>query len=489
MKKVISLILCLALLLGFASAASADSYDDERVFIKVGLFYQSSALHFITFYCDDGFIIADYDRRGFTESYDLRDYTKLVVKEEGGSVNIYDGSDNLVYEAISRSEALMSAADEPDRRIVNAAGTKYRDGFVFGSYGGSMAVANYLSLEHYLWGMLSREMPYTYQSEALKAQSLAARSYALRNLNRHTGGALDFDVCATTHCQVYGGCSAEHTSTTNACLDTSGEIVVYDGKVADTVFFANSFGYTLNSEDFWGTNLPYLRGVDDSYTTEHKWQTKFTFDEISSRLRAYGYNVGSVQSVYIGERNPNGSVRTIVIKGSSGTARISKALIQTVFNLKSIAFSIAPDGYPGGLISGSTGGSGGSSAGSDPVYELTVSGLDSSSSQSEGIYVIGADGEPVYVALADVFIENGSGVSVFEPSETEEPEEEEYDFSTDDQVCDSGMVYMTGYGYGHCVGMCQTGAGNMAKDGYTYDEIIKHYYTGVGIEDMSVIGF
>ena len=510
MKRLICIILCLAMMLGCTAVVSADSAPEENYFVKIGLYYGSNALHFITFYSDDGFIIAEAGRKGFTEICDLREYGKLVARDESGKVNIYDGDGSLVYSSISTSEALMSAALDPDSRIVNAAGTKYRDGFLFGSYGDTMAVVNYISLEHYLWGMISREMPYTYELEALKAQALAGRSYVVRNANRHKGGAIDFDLCTTTHCQVYGGMSAEHDSTTHACVQTAGEVVSYENKVADTVFFADSFGHTLNSEDFWGSKVDYLKGVDDPYTGVHEWQRLFTFEDIKSRVNP-GYNIGDVISVYVGERNDDGSVKTLVVQGTRNTAKISKAAIMSVFNLKSIAFSIASNGYPsigGGVIGGSSSGSmdSGSTGGVQNTNpQIYMRDADMVTSAAEGsYYVVGTDGEPIRLAAELLTVSDGNrSVSLQElmtqenlddtdsgdTGDSENTSKGNSTVSFTDEVCDSGYVYMTGRGYGHCVGLCQTGAGNMAKQGFGYQDIIHHYYTGVDIVDMTDLGY
>ena len=128
----------------------------------------------------------------------------------------------------------------------------------------SLQLVNSVGLEPYLYGVVPREMPSLWPAEALKAQAVAARSYALAI--RKTGA---FDLYADTRSQVYGGVAAE-TPTTNAAVDaTAGQVLLYEGKVATTLFFSTSGGRTASIEDVWsrGEAVPYLVSVPDPYDT------------------------------------------------------------------------------------------------------------------------------------------------------------------------------------------------------------------------------
>ena len=106
-------------------------------------------------------------------------------------------------------------------------------------------------------------MPSNWPAEALKAQAVAARSYALANLTK--GRA--FDLYGDTRSQVYGGIAAESPAASAAVDATKGQVVLYDGKVADTLFFSTSGGRTVSALEATGDAVPYLVSVADPYDT------------------------------------------------------------------------------------------------------------------------------------------------------------------------------------------------------------------------------
>jgi SpoIID/LytB domain protein len=131
-------------------------------------------------------------------------------------------------------------------------------------------VVDVLGLEAYLKGVVPAEMPSNWPSEALKAQAAAARSYALANMTK--GRA--FDLYGDTRDQAYGGVAAESPSASAAIDATKGQVVLYRGKVADTLYFSTSGGRTASSLESTGTAVPYLVPVADPYDTlspYHDW--------------------------------------------------------------------------------------------------------------------------------------------------------------------------------------------------------------------------
>jgi stage II sporulation protein D len=137
---------------------------------------------------------------------------------------------------------------------------------------GKLRVVNHVGLEAYLFGVVPREVPAEWPEEALKAQAVVARSYAIAV--RRTGGA--FDVFADVRSQVYGGIEAEEQQTTAAVLATVGQVLLHEGKVATTYFFSTSGGRTANIADVWTGSLPvpYLVSVPDPYDSaspHHTW--------------------------------------------------------------------------------------------------------------------------------------------------------------------------------------------------------------------------
>lgn len=146
----------------------------------------------------------------------------------------------------------------------------YRGRIVVSSDGKTIQVVDKVALESYVKGVVEPEMPASWPAEALKVQAVASRSYVLANLAH--GGA--FDVYGDSRSQDYGGVAAE-TPATNAAVDaTKHQIVLYNGRVADTVYSTSSGGRTASAADTTGTPVPYLVSVDDPYDTAapyHDW--------------------------------------------------------------------------------------------------------------------------------------------------------------------------------------------------------------------------
>jgi stage II sporulation protein D len=150
------------------------------------------------------------------------------------------------------------------------AGASYPGRLVVSSDGKAVQVVDRLGLETYLKGVVPAEMPSSWAPEALKAQAVAARSYALANLTK--GRA--FDLYGDTRDQVYGGARAANAATDAAVDATKGQVVLYNGKVADTLFFSTSGGRTASAAESLGAVVPYLVPVADPYDTAspyHDW--------------------------------------------------------------------------------------------------------------------------------------------------------------------------------------------------------------------------
>lgn len=163
------------------------------------------------------------------------------------------------WEVPGRWLAVRSLQGEP----VPIRGGRYRGRIlVFLNDRGLLNLVNELSLEDYLRGVVPREMgPAIYDSlEALKAQAVAARSYAVRNLGEFVGEG--YDLCATPRCQVYGGVDAEHELSDRAVRETAGEVVLWHGEIADSLYSSTCGGHTENVEVVFPLRSePYLRGV------------------------------------------------------------------------------------------------------------------------------------------------------------------------------------------------------------------------------------
>jgi stage II sporulation protein D len=199
--------------------------------------------------------------------------TPVTVVDAAGSKAQLAAGAQLVLKpklALAGHPELQAPLTFTARLPMSLDGKPYRGKLVVSSDGKLVSVVDVLGLEAYLKGVVAAEMPSAWGPEALKAQAVAARSYALANLRKKE----PFDVYGDTRDQVYGGVVAESPAATAAVDATRGQVVLYGGKVADTLFFSTSGGRTASALEATGTAVPYLVPVADPYDTSspyHDW--------------------------------------------------------------------------------------------------------------------------------------------------------------------------------------------------------------------------
>ncbi len=193
---------------------------------------------------------------------------------------------------------------------------------------------NVLSLDNYTRGVVAREVPSSWHPEALKAQSVAARTYGARSM----GSSRHYDICDTTSCQVYGGAGAETSATDRAVEATSGKILTYGGKPAFTQFSSSSGGYSSKGSQ------PYLKAVKDSWddwsgNPNHDWTKSVSASTIQKKYPA----IGTLRSMKVTSRNGHGDwggrVVSLELRGSKGTKKISGNDARWAFGLRSNWFT------------------------------------------------------------------------------------------------------------------------------------------------------
>jgi stage II sporulation protein D len=219
---------------------------------------------------------------------------------------------------IARSSGVLRVSS-PNGLVTVAGKGVYRDEIEYrpGLSGGVTAV-NRVGLENYIRGVVPLESPASWPIDALKAQAVAARSYAL---GTGTGNAV-FDHYDTTASQVYGGYSAEQPSTNRAVASTRGEVLRHDGKVIVAYFHSTSGGHTENNENIFsgGKALPYIRGVPDPWDRHspyHRWQLSY-----SARSLGKALGVGRLRRVRVNKRGVSGRIVFATFRGSRGRNRL-----------------------------------------------------------------------------------------------------------------------------------------------------------------------
>ena len=214
-------------------------------------------------------------------------------------------------------------------------GRPYRGQLEVAVVAGKLRVVNVVGLEAYLAGVVPDEVPADWPVEALKAQAVVARSYALAS--RRTGA---FDLYADVRSQVYGGVRAEEPATTTAVGETSGQVLLYGGKVAQTFFFSTSGGRTASAADTWsGESVPYLVSVADPYDTaspHHSWgPVAFTGPALARKLGVKGTILDVRTTVNASQR-----VDLVTLVSEAGAIEVRGDDVRTKLGLRSTWFRV-----------------------------------------------------------------------------------------------------------------------------------------------------
>ncbi len=198
-----------------------------------------------------------------------------------------------------------------------------------------LTAVNYVDLEKYLYSVLGAEMDGNWPQEALKAQAVAARSYAL--YKRQTANNGVYDVGDTTTWQVYKGLETEAPGTHTAVDSTTGQVLAYKGKIILAVFHSSSGGHTENVEDIWSEPLPYLRGVADYDlgTPGYQWAKTFSQAELSRRL-----GMSNVRSLTPVRTTTFGRIITLKATSDRGVQTISGSKLSQALGLRSTHFTV-----------------------------------------------------------------------------------------------------------------------------------------------------
>lgn len=399
----------------------------------------------------------EYEVRGGS----LTASTICTAREDDVVRVVLSGSRAVIY---LNDEKMGSASNDvsllalgEDDNIIKYGKNKYRDGMAVLQNG---YVLNILDMEHYLYGVVGREIGYQAPEEALRAQAIVARSYAAFSM-----GGKYYDVSASTASQVYGGYTAETDigggRIVDAVDDTADLVMYYDGDLVEAVFCSSAGGHTEDNENVWGgVAMPYLRGVPSPYDEDYhsmNWQVSLSAADLAELATTYMKRVGQSGSFgkFVrldlsydaagGGDTVSGRVTEAAIIGTGATVRAQYDAIRTLLGVKSTLFEI-------------TDGSG--TAAYDEVYVLNAAGNLVERPWSE-LYAIGSDGvKQALGEMAQTYMRSAAGL---------------YPLSGGGQA---DGVTITGSGWGHGVGMSQNGAIGMAEDGYDAEDILRHYYGG-----------
>lgn len=364
-------------------------------------------------------------------------FWKLITITEGRSE----------YRIVRGGETVISGdliTIQPTSGFVTIGGNPYRGvAEVAVNSQGALAGINEVRLEEYLYGVVPRELPPTVwgEVEAQKAQAVAARTYALSGMGKRKADG--YDLLPTTSDQVYGGYAAEHPLSTQAVDATAGVVATYDGKLIQALFSSTTGGHTADNEEAYNSApVPYLRGVPDA-------QRGRAFEHVPSLdVFRNSANAASLRARKEGDFESDWSRYhrwTFEWTADEITQVVSEAVGQPVGRVLEIN---ALERGPSGRVL--------------KLEYVTEAGrfYEYKDRIRSSLRYINASGTPSNLLSTLFFIEP----------------------VTDPRTKTTVGFKAYGGGWGHGVGLSQTGAVGMAEKGATYDAILKHYYQGIALE-------
>ena len=347
--------------------------------------------------------------------------------------------------------------------------------------GGSIIPVNAVSIEEYLYGVVPSEMSPSYAEEALKAQAVAARTYAIKKMDMKVHENKRYDLCDGTHCQSYKGKSAEFPATNAAVDATKGLVIYHKGEPIEAVFFASSGGYTENSEDIWTAPLPYLKAVPDVYEVDtNTWTKKITAAQLTNLASAKGDNIGQVTDMVISKVSLGGRIQELKLVGTKGTKVLTRDQVRTYF-------SSLNGSFPSKMFTINGKGGGPKTTVSMNTRQLSdvSDAANVTNSPEESIadnYVIGSDSllfpELETYNTTPTNVSNNVTSAVMQRNVTVTGASSGA-VSTNNGT---GVFVIEGKGNGHGAGLSQKGAQGLALQGSDFLSILYHYYTDVTIE-------
>ena len=374
----------------------------------------------------------------------FNDYNYNIENHKSNSILVFDTSGEIIFSYENNYEIFFSSGE---RGSIFFDGVEYHGDaafYIIEEY--KLLSINIVTIEEYLKGVVPSEIPPSWNEEALKAQAVAARTYAVANTyNKSNYG---YHVVDNQNSQVYGGIHREYTSTNKAVEDTKNQLIYYNNSLITAFYHSTSGGKTADSGNVWSITLPYLRSKEDAFSNispHTEWNIDYTKDELI-KILTEDFGVEDIYDMEIIEISDDERVIETSIKTDKGEVNLIKEEIRAVLGyskLKSTWFTINKNN------------------------QITIQGYtDNLKSNLAEKNKLSFDGNKVL----DTTISYNKKESILS-------KEEKFQINTSPD-----NFTLVGRGWGHGIGMSQYGAKQMAEEGFTYDEILEYYYTGVTVK-------
>ncbi len=335
---------------------------------------------------------------------------------------------------------------------------------------------NYVKMDEYLYSVLASEMSVSWPIEALKAQAITARTFATKKY--YAERYEYYDLVNTTDDQVYKGFKVEGESTIKAADETSGMVLIYDDKLVETYYYSTSGGVTEEPQNVWYSEVPYLKSKKDIYEKENShygWKINFTIDDLENATNNVpGLNIGLVTGARVEKAKESGRVLHFILEGKKGEYTVSKDKIRSFFTnymdmpvLKSTNFELYSKDYTSETETEEV---------KNTVMILGANG-ELEEKEINNLYIVNREDDTTYFDENSIYAEGDNGKVIIK-EEIVKVENKTY---TNPYNLSSGEYLIIGDGWGHGVGMSQSGAKGMAEEGFDCAEILTFYYTDTEI--------
>lgn len=347
--------------------------------------------------------------------------------------------------------------------ITSVGNRKYNGSFYLDAV--NKALINNVSLEEYIYSVVSSEMGSSFEMDALKAQAVAARSYAISNLKKYIKHG--YNLTNDIYSQVYLGVNNVNDKIRKAVDETKGLVAFFNGEVVNATYSSSNGGVIASSEEVWGNKYPYLVVKSDPYSTNTPnvdWKVEVTRDNLDEIL-AQKTNKRNFTGLKL-QKNGLGRVNNVIVSYNDGDVKLSANKFRLLFGsskFRSTLFDVNKKVE---------------SINAKPmlVKEKTIE-VASTPGPNEGVVFD-------IVKLTDDELKKISkvqnlGISV--PNSAEAGGQNIIETAVD--FSEKYVFY--GKGFGHSVGLSQFGANEMAKQGFKYLDILNFYYPGIEVKVLN----
>lgn len=417
-----------------------------------------------------------------------------------GSIGVLHNDGMLVVSDKTFALPVLVESTQP----ISWNGIPYHGSMNFQKIQQTVSVINTVDMESYISGVLRSEMSPSWHVEALKAQAVVARTYAVSAMGKHTG----YDLCSSTHCQVYKGMKAETARINEAVVATAGQILLWNGQPASVFYHTDSGGMVTASSSVWGSSIPYLvpRAEPIPYNGPNtNWQCTVPMAYISDRLSANGFSVGTVSMLTPQTRDESGRILNLEITGTMGRVNISGHKFRTILGadkIRSTMFEFsegtATKSQQPYTASQPASGAQKTNVGTmkkidtasmpknaeDKLVWLTKNNVFTTRELMEMLTKPGRADYYVKIGMARV---EGKAIPIQQKNENAQNNKSPINSVYQQQIAMSNNsasgenVTFSGRGWGHGVGLSQYGAKTLAENGWQYVDILAHYFPGTVI--------